>query len=43
MVVLKRLPSETVALVEHERDPLRLRQLSLRRLLSMARARVSDA
>jgi hypothetical protein len=38
MVVLKRLPSEMIAALEHERDPLRLRQLSLRRLLAAARS-----
>jgi hypothetical protein len=37
MVVLKRLPPETIALVENERDPAQLRQFSLRRLLSIAR------
>lgn len=37
MVVLKRLPPEIIAAVEHERDPLQLRQFSLRRLLAMAR------
>ena len=35
-VVLKRLPPEMIAAVEHERDPLRLRQFSLRRLLAIA-------
>jgi hypothetical protein len=38
-VVLKRLPPEMIAAVEHERDPLRLRQFSLRRLLAVARSR----
>jgi hypothetical protein len=37
MVVLNRLPPEIVAVVESERDPLRLRQFSLRRLLAIAR------
>ena len=37
MVVLNRLPPELIAVVEHERDPLRLRGFSLRRLLAIAR------
>ncbi len=37
MVVLKRLPAELRAVVEQETDPSRLRTLSLRRLLRIAR------
>ncbi len=37
MVVLRRLPADLRAMVEQERDPARLRTLSLRQLLRIAR------
>jgi len=42
MVVLRRLPPEMIAAVEYERDPVRLREFSLRRLVAVARSRTAD-
>jgi hypothetical protein len=37
MALLTRLPDDVRSAVEHERDPVRLRTISLRKLLRIAR------